>query len=181
MSKLSINLLPQEVLLLEKSARQKALTTRICIAILSVFVVLSLGLIILRLFQTNEVTKTETQLSAALLRVKQDEEKENVLLFLKQRINLISKILQEGKPHIQAYNLILSLSPPSIRFASINIDKNGNINISASSSDTKDLKLFFDNLVDPEKTGNKISEVVLEGVGKTSASDYRFDLVFKYK
>ena len=65
--------------------------------------------------------------------------------------------------------------------SAIAIDKAGKVGLNGVSSSTQDLKLFLDNLVDPQKNQGRLTQVNLEVLGKGANNTYRFDLNLAYK
>lgn len=176
MNKLSINLIPKEVVEKEKQSSSRSFKIKIFVSILSVFVLISLSLIGLRLWQSQESNRVQDDLNKSVAKVSSYKEKEGLAFFLNQRLTDIKKIKSIESQESAAYNLVASLATGEIQIISINSTQKGSVNLSAESLSTQSIQNFLDRLIDPTKNQGGISKVIISSLSKTASNTFRFDL-----
>ena len=176
MDKISINLLPSEVLVLKKDKDRQTVILRLSVGILVLVIILTAVVFSLRIFQNKKLSDAAEQLNSYQSQIEGYKEQESLVTYLKQRLAVISPLLSQDSKQAQSYNLISALAPSDINITSLSIDKSGNMILSAVSSNTDSIKTFFDNLTDVNINQGKISAVRLENFGKNSDNLYHLDL-----
>lgn len=146
MGKIQINLLPSEVVLLEKDIEKRALAIRASVAILVIVTILSLTALVIRLTQKISLTTNKHQLDLVTEKVQALKEQEGVVSILKQRVNSISGILGETSKQEKAFKTLIDIFPKNIKLLSMSIDKTGKLDLNCETENITDLDDFFQSI-----------------------------------
>ncbi len=176
MSKLKINLLPTEVVILEKDIERKVLSTRISTGMMTVFTVITLIVVGIYLTQKINISAQKENLKAVENQVTSFKEQEGVVSFVKQRLISINKIIDQNSNQERAFSTVTALIPPTIKVQSFAIDQKGSVQLGGESNGIVDLDTFFENLSDPTKNNSKITSTSVESLSQGAAGKIRFDL-----
>lgn len=171
---LMINLLPSEVILSRKQRSKFALISKISVIVLITLVFLTSTTLALRFSQTFDLKKAEQGLVMAEGKVVTLKDKESQVIALKKRLESIAAILGGDAKRKAIFNMVIFLIPPDIQVLEVNVDKNGNMNLSLSSSSLLSIQTLVDDLGDSEKNSNLVSKIDLDGLSLGRDSVYRF-------
>ncbi len=176
MDKIFINLLPSDILVLEKDRNKRAVFIRLAVLILVVMVAITGTLLLARFTQNQKLAQAQQQLQSAKDKVNQYQAQENLVFYLKERLQDISSLSNQESPYAQSYNLLVKLSPPGLSFSSVSLDKPGTAVLSTTADNSSTVKQFFNNLTDPRINQNKVTKVKIDSLSKDPNGQYRIDL-----
>lgn len=171
--KISINLLPVEVLTKQLSKAKYNKVQAIGIIVIMTMVFLSLATIALRIVQNKSIVDISTKVAAAQQQVSSLKNTQATLLLLKNRLQTIS--LYWGVPSGQTalYQLINELVPSSVVIDSIGIDKSGEVTFLALAPDSNSLEALMENLTSKEASEGKISQISIDSLSRGRDSFFR--------
>ncbi len=176
MDKISINLLPFEVTALEKTSAKKLQIFKLSFGLLVVMILITVSILILRLFQSRTISVVNTQLVTSEQKVNNLKDQESQLVLLKDRLSSISTLSQKDFKTTDGFNLISSITPSNISLSAVSLDKSGTIVLSAEAPDLITLKTFFDNLTIPAINQGKIGKISIDNLNNFSSGKYRVNL-----
>lgn len=176
MNKISINLLPQTVLLERIQSGKLTLVTRISIGVLTLIILITAGVLFLRVNQNRENNQVNDEVKAAENKVSALKTKEIAAFALKNRIDAISTKLGADEKVKQMFNLVVFLTPPEVLLYDATVDKNGSLTASFTSTSLQDIDKLFSNLTNKETNLSLITKVDLNGIALGRDSTYRFSL-----
>lgn len=179
--KISINLLPKEVLVLEKDKNRQKFLMRLAVGVLIIMIILTSFVFSIRIYQNQRFNQTASELTALQNNVASLKEEESLAVYLRQRVNSIEGILKDDSPQARGYSLITKLTPPSLVIVSLNFDNNGSIILSAIAPNAQSAKDFFDKLVDPAVNQGTVASAHLDSFSRGIGSSYRLDITIKTK
>lgn len=180
MAKFSINLLPPEVLTKEKNKYKVKLINRLSIVFLVVLITITAGVLTLRLIQNRQLSNANDQLKQITQTVDSLNVQENLLLNLKKRLTSIATLAKQPLPKGQVFDSISALIPPTTKTKLLSLDKSNSIVISGESSDSGQLQIFFNNLIEPQTGQSIVSQVKVENLSQAANSKYRFEINAKF-
>lgn len=173
--KISINLLPQEVVLNQVKQKKFYKIQTISVAVVLFFIFLTSTTFALRILTRQNATLAKEEFESAQNRVSQFSSKETQLTLLKKRLNMIDSLSKPSKQRAM-FNLVISLIPESVIISSQQVDQSGNVVLTAIVSSTDDLEAVTDNLLDKEKNEDRISKVDLESLSRGREGVYRVNI-----
>lgn len=176
MDKLSINLLPLELLAKQRQSGKVILINRISIGLLLALILLTSVLIALRLLQGNGLKDLNDNLALIEGRIQELKDKEIYVLALKYRLGSIEKLSQDPKK-VAVFNLIISLSPQDVTISQVNVDKTSTVSLTLSSFSLEAIDQLIKNLARKEMTSDLISRLDLESFAR--GKDGLFRLAIK--
>ncbi len=176
MSKISINLLPHEVLLERLQSSKTILINRISIGVLIIVIIVTAIILILKISQNREVEQVNNQTKVAEDKVIAEKSKEETVYALKNRLNSIQSLFNSDKKVKDMFNLVVFLTPPKVILYDFAVDKNGTVVASFRSNSLSAISTLFDDLGNKEKNSNLISKIDLDGISLGKESTYRFSL-----
>lgn len=176
MPSITINLLPGEVKVLEKDLRKRSFLFKISIGILVGMIGFTSLILVLRLFQNRSVEHLNQQLQASQVKVAAYKNQEGLLVYLKQRLDTIRSLNQQGSTPVQPYNLVTALVPSSMDILLLNIDKPNTVIISTEAVDTGTIEQYFNNLLSTRTNQGKVSKIQIDSLSKGLGSMYKIDL-----
>lgn len=175
MDKITINLLPEELLHQAKEYQQRSTIFKLSLGLLVVMIFLASALLVLRFIQNQTLISLNNSLGNSQEKVAGFKNQEGQLVFLKERLGSINSLLNQDSKTVASYNLINSLAPTSLIITTLSADKDGNILITAETPNTAVLRVFFDHLTSPSLNQGKISKVLINSLSQ-SGNIYRMDL-----
>lgn len=176
LNKISINLLPHEVLLERVQSHKTNFVNKISIGILIIVIAVTAVVAIFRIIQNNEVARVNNQVAVAEKNLMAEKSKEEAVAALKSRLTSIQGLLGSDEKIKAMFNLILFLTPPEITMSDVTVDKNGTVTASFSSTSLASIDRFFADLGNKEKNSGLVSRVDLDGISLGKESAYRFAL-----
>lgn len=175
MKGISINLLPTENTILQRKLSRVRQVKIISIAFLLMLFFLSSVLITLRILQTQEVARVQTQAQASEGQISNFRDKESTLVLLKDRLTVISRIKSAPSKQKKVYDSFTEQLPPSIEVSAVSLDSAGNLNVSTISPDSRSLTNFLADLTS-EESFEKIASVSVESLSRGRDGSYRISL-----
>lgn len=175
-SKITVNLLPPEVIIQRKHNSKLALVNRVSMVALVVLVFFSSTTLALRISQSFELQKAQKGLALAEGRVSSLKSREEQAAILKQRLDAIQNLMGTDAKRKAIFNLIIFLLPPEIQVSDIIVDENGNMALSLSSPSLRAIEVLTESLSNKEKSSDMVAKVDLDGLSVGKDSAYRFSL-----
>lgn len=179
--KISINLLPDEFIAEELKKGKFYRVQAIGIFIILFMIFLSMLTVSLRVFQSSGIKSSEVILANAQSKVNSHSSKQTKLVYLKNRLEVISKELGISSKQVEMYGLVESLLPTSVNVITESIGTDGKILISAVVPDPVVLDSMFSDLLNVEKNEGKISKIVVEGIGRGRDNSFRVNFTIEGK
>lgn len=178
MAKISINLLPSEIMARELKEAKFYKLQFAGIAIVLVMVFLASLTLALRILQNQSLAAIQATVAEEGQRVSDLKETQASLLLLKNRLNVINQYL--GIPSAQStmYELLEKLIPFSISVNALSIDKGKGVTILATAPDSFALDDLVNNLTNQETNEGKISQISVEALNRGRAGFYRVSFKF---
>ena len=178
---LTIDLLPPEYksTQLKKAKFFKVQSIGIAIVMLTAFI--ASAIVALRILQTQQTLQAQEHLSETEQKVTELKTTQGYLVLLKNRLSTISQYLGVPSKQAQMYGLINKLLPPTVAINTISIDKNGEVLILATSTDSDSLDNFIGDFLSKETNEDKIKEVSLESLNRGKDGIYRLSFKIKPK
>lgn len=179
MAKISINLLPPEIMAqeLKKVKFYRIQFAGIAIVLLMVFLTsLTLALRVLQSQSLVIVQRTLAQEEQKILDLKDTQAS---LLLLKNRLNVIDQYYGKSSKQSSMYKLLDKLIPVSILINAITIDKNGGVVLLITAPDALILDNLISNLTSEETNEGRISQVSIETLNRGRDGYYRVSFKIK--
>lgn len=176
MGGISINLLPQEVILQRKQSSKLVLINRLSVGVLVALVFFTSATAAIRIMQNAELQEAQNGLAYATERVSGLKSKEDKTFILKERLGLITTLIDGDSKRKEIFNLVVFLTPPDMQISEALVDKNGNMTASFSTASLPAVQTLIGNLSDKEKNSGLVAKVSLEGLAMGKDSTYRFSL-----
>ena len=179
MAKISINLLPPEIINKELKKTKFYKIQFVGIAIILTMIFLASLTVALRILQSRNITEVQAKLTQTEQRVSDLKSTQASLFLLKNRLTVIDKYLEVSSQQSSTYKLIEKLIPPSVVVNSITINKSDEAVLLAMVPDAATL----DNLVSgftvkENNEGNNI-RVSLESLNRGKDGFYRISFIIK--
>lgn len=181
MAKLSINLLPVEVIASTKTQAKFAYINQLCIFLIIALILLTAGLLSIRLIQGRKLSQTKNDFTQIAQQVESLSSQESLLSTVKNRLQAITTLMNQESKQIKMFNLILGLKPSNVNLTYLSFDKSGNTLFSGESSTSAQLDQLFNNLMSPDTNQNSIKSVTAESVSRGITEQYKFDLTIQDK
>lgn len=181
MSKISINLLPSDLIIHEIEEKKRSVKITICIVAITIFIMLSLTLLFLRFLQNQDAQGVNNSLNSTTSIVKSLKSEESALTALRNRLDIINQILKNESLEVTAYSTLLSLTASQVSITGFTIDKKGKVLVSLESSSIRRLQQVLDKLSDPPQTNSRISNLIVDGISKTRTDLYKADVTLSFK
>lgn len=176
MSKIVVNLLPNEIVIERVKLAKLANINRLSIGILVALVVLSAGIFSLRFTQNGEVVHITQSLAAEEQKITSLKDKESQVIVLKQRLGDISKLNKGDEKITDMMNLIVGATPIDVEITDVAISKEGNVTVTFSSPSNEKIEELIDNLLTQGGEIGLLSKINLEGVSLGKDGIYRFGM-----
>lgn len=177
MAQITINLLPTVIAETQKLGRKRSFAIKISVLVILFAIVIITAILIYRVVQLSRVRAANMEVELTQTEVATLSKEEGLVNLLKERINLISGIIQDDSEQTQAFNLITSLKPQDVRIINLAVNKVQTITLGGESTTTSALEEFFNNLTSLEKHKGKIVKVEVQSLGQSINGVYKFDLL----
>lgn len=181
MIKLSVNLLPREIIIQRTHNSKILFINKLSIVALVLLVFFTSSAFTIRFAQSKELSGNEKNLALAQEKVTGQQVKEQNLIFLKQRLDTI-KTLKSGDTKIKTiFALVAYLLPGDIQVTTASVDKAGNMSIALNSPSLLSLETLISNLGDREKNNDLIERVDMDSLYLGRESMYKVSLKITQK
>lgn len=179
MTFISINLLPEEVIL-EQTKKIKFVKIQVIsiVLLLLTFFLASLT-IALRVLQTQRITQVQGKLTEVEGKISGYKGLEDNIVLLKNRVASISQYLGVPSRSSQIYDFIEQNIPPQVSINSLTIDKEGNSYLALILSDTSTMDSIISGLFEASNDKIKIEQVDVGGISRGRDGIYRLTLKLK--
>lgn len=177
--KISINLLPPEVMTQGQKNKKFYKIQFVGIVIILFMVFLTSLTLALRILQSHNLALYQARLTQAEEKASSLKETQASLLFLQNRLSVIGKYLGVPSEQSSMYQLIDKLIPPSVEINAISVDKSGEVIFQALAPDSVSLESLIDNLIIKENNNGKINQVSIESLNRGRDGAYRVSFKIK--
>lgn len=181
MAKISINLLPPEILAEQIKGSKFYKVQLIGITVILMMVFLSSLTVALRILQNKNVVMAQAEMDAVSQQVSKLKSTEASLYILKNRLAVISKYLGVSSKQSSMYTLIDKLIPSSTVLNAVNVDKDGGVVLLLSVPDSASLDTLVTNLSQKDSNEDKIDQVSIDSLSRGRDGIYRISLKIKSK
>ncbi len=179
MTKISINLLPQEFTQAEvKRAKFYKIQSIGVLAILLVIFLSSLT-VALRILQSRSIEQIQSRLTQSEAKIVDLKDRQSQLLLLKDRLTAINLHIGTPSKQTSVFRLLDKLLPKSLSVSSFSVDKAGDAQITALVQDAVVLENLITNLTSIENNEGKIASVALESLSRGRDGFYRLSMKIK--
>ncbi len=172
---LLINLLPPEIIMMDKQAHKLNLANRFSVAMLLGLVALTSAVFGIRFFQNTTISNKNQGIVFAENKISSLKDKEGYAVFLKQRLGSIENLLKDNKK-VDIFSILSSLAPVDHQLNLVTVEKNGVMVISGSTASIVSLEGFLATLQSKDKTGDLVSKIEVENLAKGRDGLYRYSL-----
>lgn len=181
MARISINLLPPEIITRElKKANFYKIQFAGIVVILTMVFLASLT-VALRILQSRNITVVQANLTQTQQRVSDLKDTQAALFLLKNRLTVIDQYLGVSSKQSSMYKLINKLVPSSVTINAMTIDKTGDVLLLALVPDPVSLDDLINELTAKENNEEKINQVGVESLNRGRDGYYRMSLKIKTK
>lgn len=176
MAKISINLLPPEIIQQELKRTRFYKIQFIGIGIILVMFFLTSLTFALQILQSRNISIAQAKVTEGEQRIASLGDTQTSLYILKDRLTAISKYLGVPSKQSSLYKLIEKLVPASVQISDISINKSGDITFSALVPDSISLDDLVNSLIDQEDNEGKLGQVSIESLSRGRDGAYRMSL-----
>lgn len=176
MATISINLLPEEILIQRKQSSKISLLNKLSAMVIVVLIFAASATLSLRIIQQSKLGVVNKSLAYARTQVTDMQQKEVRVALLKKRLDSIRTLSASGSKETAMYNLLLLNAPADISIDSLSIDQNGNSSLDINSTSLDSINTFLSTLSDPGKNAGLISQISMDGFSLSRDGIYRFNL-----
>lgn len=179
MARISINLLPPEIMTQELKRAKFFKVQFVGIAIVLTMVFLTSLTLALRILQSRSIAVIQATLAEEEQKVSDLKDTQASLLLLKNRLDVIGKYFGTSSQQSAMYKLQDKLIPTSVLINAITIDKTGGVTLLATVPDSLVLDNLISNLTIQETNEGKISQVSVETLNRGRDGFYRISFKIK--
>lgn len=177
--KISINLLPPEVMAKELKKVKFYKIQSVGVAVILLMIFLSSLTLALQILQSHNIALYKAKLTQAEEKVSTLKGVQASLFLLQNRLTVINQYLGVSSKQSIAYQLIDKLIPPSVVISAVSVDRSGEVVFSALIPDSTSLNNLINNLTLKESNEGKISQVSLESLNRGRDGLYRISFKIK--
>ena len=179
MAKISINLLPPEIIARELKEANFYKIQFVGVAVVLMMVFLASLTVALRILQSRNITEAEAKLTQTEQRVTDLKNTQASLFLLKNRLTVIDKYFGVPSKQSSLYQLINKLMPPSVVVNTIDVGKSGEVVLQAVVPDSASLDDLMNNLTVKDYNEGKISQVSVDSLNRGRDGYYRISFKIK--
>lgn len=171
-----LNLLPEDVLVERKQNSKLILVNKLSIGVLVLIILITVGVITLRLSQEAPLKTAQQDLSSVQAKVNSLKEREEQLLTLKQQLSLINT-LSGGDIKKRAFFNLMALSlPAEMTISDLDVDKTGKVTVTLSTTSIQSMETLLANLTNKERNSDLVAKIELDSLALGKEGLYRFSL-----
>lgn len=141
--RLSLNLLPPEILLERKQGEKLKVINNISLALLLSLVLMSSTVLFLKVNQKNTLEQTKDRLGIASKKIESLKDSESKTILLKNRLTEIDKLAGIDTKRKALFNLVIGLTPQDLQISMVSLDKNGNMTLVVNSQSLSAVDQFI--------------------------------------
>lgn len=181
MTKISINLLPPEIITEQSKNTNFYKIQFFGVLIILVLIFLTSLTLALQILQNRNIVAAQAMLSESEQKVTGLQKTQVSLFILKNRLAVISQYLGVASKQSSTYKLINKLIPTSVVVSSVSVDKGGAVVLLALIPDRESLEQMLNNLTDKERNEDQFNQVALEALNRSKDGVYRISMRIKPK
>ena len=181
MAKISINLLPPEIITREIKKSKFYKIQAVGVAIILIMIFLASLTMALRILQSQNITEVQAKLGQNEQRVSNMKDTQASLFVLKNRLTIINQYLGVPSEQVSLYKLIDKLIPDNVVISAVNINKTNEVTLLALAPDPVSLDTFVSNLTEKETNEGSFSSVSVESLNRGKDGFYRISFKIKPK
>lgn len=174
--KISINLLPTEIIAQELKRAKFYKIQFIGVAIILVMIFLASLTVALRILQSHNITVVQAQLNQTEQKAVDLKDTQASLILLKNRLSIIDQYAGVSSKQAAMYSLLDKLIPQTVSINAITINKANETVLIALAPDATTLDILINNLTLKETNENLISKVSIESLNRGKDGNYRISL-----
>ena len=173
--KFSINLLPDNIIMMDKQASKLTWANKFSVATLLVLVTLTSATFGIRFIQNSAIDKDNNGIVLAQNQISDLKSKEAAAVLLKKRLSSIQALGSDNKKS-DLFTHLSSLAPADTQLSLISVGKNGQMVISASVTSIASFENYLSELQNKDKTSDLVAKIELENLTKNRAGLYQYDI-----
>lgn len=177
--KISINLLPPEIIVQERSKQNFYRIQFIGVVVILILVFLTSLTFALQILQSRNIGSVSAMVSQSEQKVSNLKNTQASLILLKDRLSVINQYLGVPSKQSSLFNLVEKLAPPSFVINNVTVDKAGTVVLLVISPDSESLDNFIKNISEEGK--DQISGVSIDALNRGRDGYYRLSLKMKTK
>lgn len=181
MTKISINLLPPEIITEQSKNTNFYKIQFFGVAIILILIFLTSLTLALQILQNRNLVTAQAKLLESEQKVAGLKKTQVSLFILKNRLAVISQYLGVASKQASVYKLINKLIPSSVVISSISVDRGGTIVLLALIPDRESLDQTLNNLTDKERNEDQFNQVAVEALNRSKDGVYRISMKIKPK
>lgn len=181
MARISINLLPPEIITRELKKANFYKIQFAGIVVILTFVFLASLTVALRILQSRHISEIQAKLTQTQQRVSDLKSTQASLLLLKDRLTVIDQYLGVPSKQASIYKLIDKLISSSVTISAMTINKAGDVVLLVLVPDAPSLDDLIGKLTTKDNNEEKISQVGVESINRGRDGFYRMSLKIKPK
>lgn len=175
-SRMSVNLLPPEMLYQRHQSFRLSLINKLSIGALLMMIFLTSAALAIKISQKSELQRSQNDVVMAESKVSELKVVESQFLILKQRLGSINSIMGGDTKRKAIFSLVVLLTPESLQITNASVDRNGYMAVSVYGNSVKAIETLIRDLGDKEKNSNLIATVDLDGLSMDREGTIRFNL-----
>lgn len=176
MNRITINLLPREVIEGQRKSAGIGFLNKISVVVLVVMVFFASVTLSIRLLQRFNLQTANQNLVLAQSKIDSLDDRENQLALIKEYLSSYKTLSTTDEKKKAVFSLVAFLAPPDVQFSDISISRDGNTVISASTTSLLSIDKLLNDLTDKQKNADLIAKVDVDGLSLGKDSVYRFGL-----
>ncbi len=174
--KISINLLPAEIIAQEFKKAKFYKIQFVGVAIILIMIFLASLTVALRILQSHNITVVQAKLNQTEQKAVDLKDTQASLFLLKNRLSIIDQYAGVSSKQSAMYRLLDKLIPQNVFISAITINKVDETILLASVPDAVSLDILMNNLILKENNEDLISKVSIESFNRGKDGFYRISL-----
>lgn len=176
MSKISINLLPAEILIKRQQSAKLTVINKISVSLLLLLIFFASATFALRLSQSLKLKDLNQNLVFAKDKVTSLESRESKVQIIKSRLSSIDKLSSGDSKLKDLFNLVILSVPQGIEVLDLSVTKLGAVTITLQTAKLELIESFFTNINSIDKNQVLVSKIDLDGFSLGKDLVYRVAL-----
>ena len=175
MTRISINLLPNETAIAEQKRQKVKFVQTISVVAFLIVVFLTSVTVALRILQNQNLAQVKDQTQQEEAKVASFKDKESDLVFLKDRLRLIQDLKALPSKARQSYRLIIEQIPVGVTVSGISVDASGNLVLTAVIPSKSAFSQLFANLTSQNVT-SAVTKINIDSLSRGRDGVYRMSI-----
>ncbi len=174
--RIRINLLPSEHSVVQKERSKKRWVIRVSSFIIAAVAIITASVLGFGIIKNEEQKSLIDQSENLRAEISSMSQQEGYLALIKQKLVAISRLKIEDSTKLATLETYLRLIPTSVKITTTNLDRAGEISFNGQADSLSSLNQLVQNLTDPSRNSNKVTQIKFNSLSKDSANAYRFDM-----